>query len=492
MKHKLLRGLLALVLVCVLVVNVSPIRARAMMPVVGWDSFAFDIAQIVTSAAYNLGLREGESPSAFNQFVSDAIDAWKDFSGKTKDTMDLFMYRDVDGVKFYVPQNFVSWLFNFMWNSGILKDGNTSISGSAAVPEWAIAEAKAARYAVLCYYTFNGSGPSPLLAYSNESPVFAKSTNSNGTGLSVRCEDLKAVLYLYNSSYDSFVKNTGSCFSGNKYYVITTTHIFGTEVETNVSTDDDFTLGYIAPSDKFLGDGYPQWVQNSAYIEPNEVLGVTEGTTVLPLALGQTLEETKSFTQEQGWLGQGTLQAEIEGALEGTVAGTTWGIFTQWLGRKLDFIPRQILKGITAIFVPQEDFLTAKWEAIRSEFAFADSIMTSGDMILGVLNGLDPEPPVIYIDLGASEGSYDIGGEVPFLDLRWYERYKPTGDAIISAFLWLVFVWRMFIKLPGIIGGLPGDFVMQGVVNLGLSEHLPARKKEYEYERQQNRRSMKK
>ena len=73
------------------------------------------------------------------------------------------------------------------------------------------------------------------------------------------------------------------------------------------------------------------------------------------------------------------------------------------------------------------------------------------------LNRTNTEPPVIYLNLANNRGPYDLGGEVAFLDLRWYAEYKPVGDAIISAFLWLFFAWRVYVKSPGIIRGIPGD-----------------------------------
>lgn len=66
------------------------------------------------------------------------------------------------------------------------------------------------------------------------------------------------------------------------------------------------------------------------------------------------------------------------------------------------------------------------------------------------------QPPIIYINLGSSRGSYFLGGKEVFVDLTWYAEYKPTVDWIISAFIWMWFVWRVFISLPGIIAGTSG------------------------------------
>lgn len=147
----------------------------------------------------------------------------------------------------------------------------------------------------------------------------------------------------------------------------------------------------------------------------------------------------------------------------------------------------QVTEAVNKTVVPEKDYLTDKVNALLKEFAFADSIVTTAKTIKLGLAGVTTEPPVIYIHLEDNRGSYDIGGTVPFLDLRWYAEYKPTVDALISAFLWICFAWKMLLKLPGIISGVPGDFVMDSVHHIGMSEHMPVRKAEYEVQRVSNR-----
>lgn len=136
------------------------------------------------------------------------------------------------------------------------------------------------------------------------------------------------------------------------------------------------------------------------------------------------------------------------------------------------------------------DYLSDKINALLEEYAFAASIVNTAKAIKTGLAGITTEPPVIYIHLENTRGSHNIGGTVPFLDLRWYAEYKPTVDTIISAFLWICFAWKMLLKLPGIISGMPGDFVMDSVHHIGMSEHMPVRKAEYEVQRVSSREYM--
>lgn len=133
--------------------------------------------------------------------------------------------------------------------------------------------------------------------------------------------------------------------------------------------------------------------------------------------------------------------------------GAIGDIFENIIGAAVDVL----LVGIEAIFVPSEDFLTVKVESIRARFEIADSIMATGETIRGMLTSLGGEPPVIYIHLEDSESSYDYGGTVPILDMRWYERYKPTGDKLLSSLIWLFFAWRCFVHAPNIISGIAGN-----------------------------------
>lgn len=150
-------------------------------------------------------------------------------------------------------------------------------------------------------------------------------------------------------------------------------------------------------------------------------------------------------------------------------------------------IPDILADVLSAVFVPSAGYLDAKMDALLADYKFLNNFKADINFIAARLKYLGASPPVIYIDLGASEGSYTLGGQIAFLDLSWYAKYKPSVDIILSAFLWLIFLWRLLLKLPGIISGLPGDFVMGGLNDFGLADHLPSRKAAYEIQRQSNR-----
>lgn len=147
----------------------------------------------------------------------------------------------------------------------------------------------------------------------------------------------------------------------------------------------------------------------------------------------------------------------ISGTLADTATGSFIGALVDAITAPFEWLANTLLAGIQALFVPSEDFLTEKVDALRSEFGFADSIIGTFEMFGDSLFSVDTSPPIIYIDLSQSEGSYYLGAEVVFVDLTWYEKYKPTVDILLSAFMWLCFFWRVGKGLPNIIRGVSGD-----------------------------------
>lgn len=135
-----------------------------------------------------------------------------------------------------------------------------------------------------------------------------------------------------------------------------------------------------------------------------------------------------------------------------------WAKLTSTLASPFEWLADTVMSGIKSIFVPSEDFLSSKVTALRERFSFVDSIIGTAEFIRDSING-DVSPPVIYIDLSAAEGSYYLGEKVILVDFAWYERYKDSVDALMSAILWAFFAWRVFQRAPAIIGGDAGVLV---------------------------------
>lgn len=141
-----------------------------------------------------------------------------------------------------------------------------------------------------------------------------------------------------------------------------------------------------------------------------------------------------------------SLVDSFEEGVDGIVEGITGGF---------DFIVDGILDGLKALFIPSDEYFSEKLQEFREEFAFVDTIAGVIEMIQEVFSS--EEFGEFYVDLGASEGKLNFGDKkINLLDVSWYERYKPYGDSVISAILWVTYLHSLWRQIPGIIGGASG------------------------------------
>lgn len=151
-----------------------------------------------------------------------------------------------------------------------------------------------------------------------------------------------------------------------------------------------------------------------------------------------------------------TITTTIDAIIEWLISiGASLSDILEWIIALPGLIADAIGAVIADVFVPSEDFISDKFNSVKSKFAWIGPFI---DIAQGFMYDLSSStPPVVYVHLGDSESKYNYGGTVKFLDMSWYEPYKPTGDAILSGFLWGLFAWRIYLKLPGIINGVSGS-----------------------------------
>lgn len=499
MKHKLLRGLVAVVLVCVLLVSWSPIRAQAVTQdiiigvAIDKAGFFAQAGAVSTGAAafFYVALALGIVWNA--KQAIEKVSEYMEWSGE----LETSIYYYPDGTWSYgVDVGFVDSVRAFLFDKGYLVDAGKL---TAVVPEgvsyrnytadgpcvafsysysYYSTSQKSYYVAKYCYlvstvadfkFTANGKVASSYLTYNDRKHYY--------------CCIYQSAAYMTSAELQEFIATPTDFYylgdTGTTYSLQKVINRFGWS---GVCGAGDTVIDYVAAPDVSIDVGYPEWYVNS---RPAVSPDTGEEVTVLPVPIvpsPDVQEFPDNLTQSEIW--QGSIEAPPPGYGEDTdidgdtqLGETPWENFKKWISEgwksiiqaipTADSIAEAFGNVIKSIFVPDADFITEKWNDIRSRFEFADSITATGEVLVDILDGLDPEPPVIYIDLGAAEGSYNIGGEVPFVDLRWYARYKPTMDLIISAFLWLAFVWRLILKLPGIISGMPGEFVLMNLpVNL--------------------------
>lgn len=124
-----------------------------------------------------------------------------------------------------------------------------------------------------------------------------------------------------------------------------------------------------------------------------------------------------------------------------------------------DIIVVAISAALSDLFVPDADATKAKLGDMREYFKFKDDIIGAFDDLKTMIFGITPSP-ILKIPIGSETSKYNYGfGSYIIIDISWYAPYKQFGDKIILAICWALFIWRLYIKLPGIISGAEGSIV---------------------------------
>lgn len=106
------------------------------------------------------------------------------------------------------------------------------------------------------------------------------------------------------------------------------------------------------------------------------------------------------------------------------------------------------------LFVPSEERINAITSTVSSKFQFVDSIKIAINSIKDMINNVG-NAPKLTLNLGATK--YTEASNYVVLDLSWYSPFKPYGDIVLTGFIYVFFIWRMFISAPNIIHGLGGS-----------------------------------
>lgn len=119
-------------------------------------------------------------------------------------------------------------------------------------------------------------------------------------------------------------------------------------------------------------------------------------------------------------------------------------------------LPTTIVNGISSIFVPEEGFLDEKLEDLQDHFAWYDDLKEAGDIFYTAFSANNfSDNPVVVIGSARSAttgGTYFSDGSF-VLDMNDFAPYRSSVQTIISIFLWIMFFWRLYCRLPDIING---------------------------------------
>lgn len=470
------RLLVCLVLVFCLIVNVSPIRAKAVSPGVAFVGVSVLIGIIAVVQGIGVRSTAGWMEDTTNDFNS-VINRCKEYLAMNTDHITdedkILLYATGNpDLPYMVKQSLIDDIRSWLFGEGeVLSSGlECSTSHYLASTLFALSDISTTVPTYVCWYTADGRIYESVYSLSENFYLTCGANKGWASSYGSVCA------YTVHTSYDGdeqlssmYLGDFSEQVSDDTYaisYVMT--NVVGS-IENKVTTTKDLTLGEIFPGDIALAEGYTEWSAGSRVVT-NDQTG--EDETYYPIGIGQTASDTAGISQEDIWVGNSTYVDSSTDTDTGTSSGTAADVVTGvvsglqdqtaqlgvWLGELIagvQAIPQAIADVLTAIFVPSADYVTAKVESLRARFPFISSVISTGESLRDSISG-SSGPPAIYVDLGrASSGNYG-SQKVLLTDFAWYAEYKPTVDAVLSAALWAFFGWRVFLKLPGIISGESG------------------------------------
>ena len=505
--ERIFRALMCLVLICCLIAQMVPARANA----IGLSG-TVATGTAIAAGLVALGIGVGATETAFNNLV-DSLTA---VAGS--DRVPVWISETADGFVTYLQESFLGSLLAHCFDTGVLTEDlvlsdtlNFTYRGVSHTAQFWTYDGVGSAYVA------TGSYPSSdgLMRY--DTRVIFYSPNSDRIkidGSSSSVYDMKEISgsFYYSSfvtrSTDPEVLNVssslpiialGSFPSGDDYIAAA----YGVPPGA-VSTSEDLTLGSVGVA--MSSPNYDPWRTAAIPVVPPVVGGGTaDEEDALPVTFPGL--DTPSITGQtqtgaQSGITSGTVVEDILSGGEvvpdtgtGTIADVIAAIkaipasladffadvvaavqaipaaFASWLDKILEWLAKiwEAIKAIPGLiaeafadvlalaFVPAEGYLDAEVTSLCAQYPLADSCMNLITSFHDAFSGLGGEPPVIYIHLEDYEGSYNIGGTVPILDMRWYARYKPTVDTLLSSLLWIFFIWRVLVHAPSIISGVAGD-----------------------------------
>lgn len=131
---------------------------------------------------------------------------------------------------------------------------------------------------------------------------------------------------------------------------------------------------------------------------------------------------------------------------------TVGNIFTS-LGSLADNVANPIVNTLTALFVPDTVAINNAINDLKDNFSFVNDF--KGIVKSVIDTAVEPHDYITIYNWNKDGNKYDKRDSYRIY-FTWYTPYRPYVNAIIIALVYLIFVWRIFIKLPSIISGTGG------------------------------------
>lgn len=499
---------LCIVLCLILLVSISPIQAHAIST---GTAVTVGAGVAVAGILVGLGLMpDSAQPEVFSNLVDTVTQSLKDL-GKIGADMLITVLNPREGI-YYIQRDIIQTVFDVCVSTGAVSS-SPSFSTSASCSFMGNSFSYSSEGPISFVCGLYGTNPTFLGLYiitpvSDCGQLF----DSSGSVVNWESKSRDGRFFYKTISWGKSVSDLSqlscSCYTWfmDGYYhedrIATLPDVFSSPVSDGLVAGD-----VVAAPGSAVSDSYPDW--GNSEISSDD----PDGNVNVPwwvLSVPASIAAADALTQTDVWQGLGSFIEEVPATLDSILSALSsfWGdvvslgqdlyngllnileLLRSWAATAVDFfsrswvafkdaaisfwgsitstlsdilewikaLPAAIAEAISALlsslFVPDVAEITAAVDAMALKFPFFNSIIDTWRSFQVRLSG---SPPVIYAHLQNAEGNYSWGGTVAVLDMSFYERYKSLGDAVLSAALWCFFGWRIFVKLPGIISGVPGD-----------------------------------
>lgn len=308
------RILVCLVLVCALLIHISPVKARAdavsgTLAITSAAGVTISAPMVVAAALVVLGVGYVTN-SDFQRVVNDCVVGLGDFVVDGS----ISLVQTVDSLgksTYYVGCDVLEAIRCWLFGSEVVTVDGFVANPNVNVPADALAQAYAAPYAFFSYIeTVSGAyagSMSYVLCYSYESPIVAVVSDSSGNGYTIKCKDGSASGYCYNSGANYWSAFTGTAYGQNTSKRLVGSCFIGTADPLSISTTYDLQLGVLptVPIDGTSARTWaPEYANRGLYVVPGSGTGGNEGQDgkwFWPLAFGLTAGVLGAMSQAEHW-----------------------------------------------------------------------------------------------------------------------------------------------------------------------------------------------
>ncbi len=260
--------------------------------------------------------------------------------------------------------------------------------------------------------------------------------------------------WYYNSTgWDSI--NFSSVFACNDAQYMIDAYAYQSEygisydkdIVANLPLSDFVGVTYMSNANTVVNDGVA--LEEDKYPATLPAGGISVPTGDIGVSGNGTLKDS-SDAYAQGGVLDGTLQGDIV-TDQPIVPPVESDNILDWLNS----FWTTLTDTLTSIFVISDTYFSDKIFELVEQYPLFGSFMDLFDRFNDIFDNLDGDTiPKIDIWLkNDNSDKYDYGNHAYALDMIWYAPYKKDIDSIISVFLWVMFAWRMYSRLPSIIAG---------------------------------------